>query len=39
MDFRDEHGDNMTADDFNEAWKSISADKLKVSILHSCFAS
>jgi len=39
MDFRDEHGDNMTADDFNEAWKSISADKLKVSILPSCFAS
>jgi len=39
MDFHDEHGNNMTADDFNKAWKSISADKLKVSILPSCFAS
>ncbi|KAM6491742.1 hypothetical protein JOM56_012782 [Amanita muscaria] len=29
IDFRNEHGDNATANDFNTAWKNISEDKLK----------
>ncbi|KAM6502663.1 hypothetical protein JOM56_002640 [Amanita muscaria] len=29
IDFRNEHGDNATAEDFNAAWKSITEDKTK----------